>query len=179
VLSGRYRARLRFMITGGIAARHPKAPHRFSHGGGAMSVLLPAWCMLEDDTEAKESLAESPATRHGASTTTAGVRSRGGEVRHRSFGATQICVGRIIRLRWATSTRSARWKKPASTATPSPDQFNQREALSGWLRPQIAQHVADRPGQHRVGRLVERVGWALTMTTLAPPSRHLDGPAIG
>jgi len=50
------------MITGGIGMRHPKLRIAFSHGGGAMSMLLPrlvhAWKVLP---KAKEGLAESPA----------------------------------------------------------------------------------------------------------------------
>jgi aminocarboxymuconate-semialdehyde decarboxylase len=50
------------MITGGIAARHPELRIAFSHGGGALSILLPrlvhAWNMFP---KAKESLSESPA----------------------------------------------------------------------------------------------------------------------
>jgi len=49
------------MITGGIAARHPKLRIAFSHGGGTMSILLPrlehAWKMFP---KAKESLSEPP-----------------------------------------------------------------------------------------------------------------------
>src|SRR5882724_724888 len=49
------------LITGGIAARHPKLRIAFSHGGGAMSILLPrlvhAW---NGFPKAKESLSESP-----------------------------------------------------------------------------------------------------------------------
>lgn len=49
------------MITGGIAARHPRLRIAFSHGGGTMSILLPrlehAWKMFP---KAKESLAEPP-----------------------------------------------------------------------------------------------------------------------
>jgi len=49
------------MITGGIAARHPKLRIAFSHGGGVMSILLPrlvhAWKMFP---KAKESLSEPP-----------------------------------------------------------------------------------------------------------------------
>jgi len=49
------------MITGGIAARHPKLRIAFSHGGGVMAMLLPrlvhAWNMFP---KAKESLTESP-----------------------------------------------------------------------------------------------------------------------
>jgi aminocarboxymuconate-semialdehyde decarboxylase len=50
------------MITGGIGARHPKLRIAFSHGGGALSMLLPrlvhAWKMVP---KARESLTESPA----------------------------------------------------------------------------------------------------------------------
>jgi aminocarboxymuconate-semialdehyde decarboxylase len=50
------------MITGGIAARHPRLRIAFSHGGGAMAMLLPrllhAWKMIP---KARESLTESPA----------------------------------------------------------------------------------------------------------------------
>ena len=50
------------MITGGIAARHPKLRIAFSHGGGALGVLLPrlvhAWKVTP---KAKEALGESPA----------------------------------------------------------------------------------------------------------------------
>ena len=49
------------MITGGIAARHPKLRIAFSHGGGVMAMLLPrlvhAWNMFP---KAKESLSERP-----------------------------------------------------------------------------------------------------------------------
>jgi aminocarboxymuconate-semialdehyde decarboxylase len=49
------------MITGGMAARHPELRIAFSHGGGALSILLPrldhAWKMVP---KAKESLPESP-----------------------------------------------------------------------------------------------------------------------
>jgi aminocarboxymuconate-semialdehyde decarboxylase len=51
------------MITGGIAARHPRLRIAFSHGGGAMAMLLPrlvhAWNAIP---KAHESLVESPAT---------------------------------------------------------------------------------------------------------------------
>ncbi|TAK81448.1 MAG: amidohydrolase [Betaproteobacteria bacterium] len=51
------------MITGGIGARHPRLRIAFSHGGGAMAILLPrlvhAWNAIP---KARESLAESPAT---------------------------------------------------------------------------------------------------------------------
>ena len=50
------------MITGGVAARHPRLRIAFSHGGGAMAMLLPrlvhAWKMTPP---ARELLAESPA----------------------------------------------------------------------------------------------------------------------
>jgi aminocarboxymuconate-semialdehyde decarboxylase len=50
------------MITGGVAARHPRLRIAFSHGGGAMAMLLPrlvhAWQVLP---KAKEALQESPA----------------------------------------------------------------------------------------------------------------------
>jgi aminocarboxymuconate-semialdehyde decarboxylase len=50
------------MITGGVAARHPRLRIAFSHGGGAMAMLLPrlvhAWNMIP---KAKETLTESPA----------------------------------------------------------------------------------------------------------------------
>jgi aminocarboxymuconate-semialdehyde decarboxylase len=49
------------MITGGVAARHPRLRIAFSHGGGAMALLLPrlvhAWRMVP---KAREALAESP-----------------------------------------------------------------------------------------------------------------------
>jgi aminocarboxymuconate-semialdehyde decarboxylase len=50
------------MITGGLAARHPSLRIAFSHGGGAMAMLVPrlvhAWEVLPT---ARESLPESPA----------------------------------------------------------------------------------------------------------------------
>ena len=50
------------MITGGIAARHPRLRIAFSHGGGGLSILLPrlvhAWKMIP---KAKASLPDSPA----------------------------------------------------------------------------------------------------------------------
>jgi len=50
------------MITGGIAAKHPKLRIAFSHGGGTMAILLPrlvhAWNRFP---KAKEALPESPA----------------------------------------------------------------------------------------------------------------------
>jgi aminocarboxymuconate-semialdehyde decarboxylase len=51
------------MITGGVAARHPGLRIAFSHGGGAMAMLLPrlvhAWQMTP---KAQEALKESPAS---------------------------------------------------------------------------------------------------------------------
>ena len=50
------------MITGGVAARHPRLRIAFSHGGGAMALLLPrivhAW---QKTPKAREALSESPA----------------------------------------------------------------------------------------------------------------------
>jgi aminocarboxymuconate-semialdehyde decarboxylase len=50
------------MITSGVAARHPSLRIAFSHGGGAMAMLLPrlvqAWKAVP---KARESLAQSPA----------------------------------------------------------------------------------------------------------------------
>jgi aminocarboxymuconate-semialdehyde decarboxylase len=50
------------MITGGMAARHPRLRIAFSHGGGALAILLPrlvhAWTKI---AAARESLPESPA----------------------------------------------------------------------------------------------------------------------
>jgi len=50
------------IITGGVAARHPTLRIAFSHGGGALAILLPrlvhAWGAIP---KAKESLPESPA----------------------------------------------------------------------------------------------------------------------
>jgi len=49
------------MITGGIAARHPKLRMAFSHGGGVMSILLPrlmhAWKKIP---KARDSVTEAP-----------------------------------------------------------------------------------------------------------------------
>jgi aminocarboxymuconate-semialdehyde decarboxylase len=51
------------MITGGMAERHPELRIAFSHGGGALAILLPrldhAWHVVP---KAKESLAHSPST---------------------------------------------------------------------------------------------------------------------
>src|SRR5262245_44927739 len=50
------------MITGGVAARHPRLRIAFSHGGGAMALLLPRLVHAWNKTpKAKEVLAESPA----------------------------------------------------------------------------------------------------------------------
>src|SRR5512145_687170 len=50
------------MITGGVAARHPRLRIAFSHGGGAMAMLLPrlahGWRVVP---KAQEALRESPA----------------------------------------------------------------------------------------------------------------------
>jgi len=83
------------MITGGIAARHPGLRIAFSHGGGALSILLPrlvhAWNAVP---KAKESLAESPAVyarRFFYDTLVfdpAAVRFVIGSV-----GSSQVCVG--------------------------------------------------------------------------------------
>jgi aminocarboxymuconate-semialdehyde decarboxylase len=83
------------MITGGIAARHPRLRIAFSHGGGAMGVLLPrlvhAWKAIP---KARESLAESPAETarrfyyDHLVFDPAAVRFLVG-----SFGASQILVG--------------------------------------------------------------------------------------
>lgn len=83
------------MITGGIAARHPKLRLAFSHGGGALSMLLPrlvhAWHALP---KAKESLAESPAVIARRFFYDALVFDPAA-VRFviDSFGASQVCVG--------------------------------------------------------------------------------------
>ena len=83
------------MITGGIAARHPRLRIAFSHGGGAMSMLLPrlmhAWKAVP---KARESLKEAPAETarrffyDHLVFDPAAVRFLVG-----SFGASQILVG--------------------------------------------------------------------------------------
>jgi len=83
------------MITGGIAARHPKLRIAFSHGGGGLAMLLPrlvrAWNVLP---KAKESLAESPAVYarrffyDALMFDPATVR-----IVVESFGGSQVCVG--------------------------------------------------------------------------------------
>ena len=83
------------MITGGMAARHPKLKIAFSHGGGVMSILLPrlvhAWNMFP---KAKESLAESPevaAKRFYYDELVFSPRAIRFLVD--TFGETQICIG--------------------------------------------------------------------------------------
>jgi aminocarboxymuconate-semialdehyde decarboxylase len=83
------------MITGGIAARHPKLRIAFSHGGGVMSILLArlvhAWNVFP---KAKESLAESPATTAKRFYYDQLVFDPAAvEFLVRSFGASQIVVG--------------------------------------------------------------------------------------
>ncbi|SRR5687768_11352292 len=83
------------MITGGIAARHPRLRMAFSHGGGAMAMLLPrlvhAWTQIP---KARESLTESPAQTaqrffyDHLVFDPAAIRFLAG-----SFGASQILVG--------------------------------------------------------------------------------------
>lgn len=83
------------MITGGIAARHPKLRIAFSHGGGGLAILLPrlvhAWNKIP---KANESLAESPATYARRFFYDALVFDPAA-VRFvaESFGSSQICVG--------------------------------------------------------------------------------------
>jgi aminocarboxymuconate-semialdehyde decarboxylase len=83
------------MITGGIAARHPKLRIAFSHGGGALSMLLPrlvrAWNAIP---KARESLAESPAVYARRFFYDALVFAPGAtRFVIDSFGASQVCVG--------------------------------------------------------------------------------------
>jgi aminocarboxymuconate-semialdehyde decarboxylase len=83
------------LITGGIAARHPKLRIAFSHGGGAFSMLLPrlvhAWNAIP---KAKESLAESPAVYAKRFFYDALVfEPRAVRYIIDSFGASQVCVG--------------------------------------------------------------------------------------
>ena len=83
------------MITGGIAARHPKLRIAFSHGGGALPVLLPrlvhAWNMIP---KAKESLAESPAVYAKRFFYDALVFDpKATRFVIDSFGSSQVCVG--------------------------------------------------------------------------------------
>ena len=83
------------MITGGIAARHPKLRIAFSHGGGAFSVLLPrlvrAWNAVP---KAKESLAESPEVHARRFFYDALVfDAKATRFVIDSFGSSQVCVG--------------------------------------------------------------------------------------
>jgi aminocarboxymuconate-semialdehyde decarboxylase len=83
------------MITGGIAARHPALRIAFSHGGGALAMLLPrlvhAWNALP---KAKESLAESPAVYARRFFYDALVfEPRAVRMVIESFGSGQVCVG--------------------------------------------------------------------------------------
>jgi aminocarboxymuconate-semialdehyde decarboxylase len=83
------------MITGGIAARHPKLRIAFSHGGGALSILLPrlvhAWKMVP---KSRESLAESPevyARRFFYDALVFDPKATRFVID--SFGSSQVCVG--------------------------------------------------------------------------------------
>jgi aminocarboxymuconate-semialdehyde decarboxylase len=83
------------MITGGVASRHPKLRIAFSHGGGALGLLLPrlvhAWNALP---KAKASLPESPeaiAKRFFYDALVFNPRSIRFLVD--SFGGSQLCVG--------------------------------------------------------------------------------------
>ena len=83
------------MITGGIAARHPKLRIAFSHGGGALSILLPrlvhAWKMVP---KSRESLAESPevyARRFYYDALVFDPKATRFVID--SFGSSQVCVG--------------------------------------------------------------------------------------
>ena len=83
------------MITGGIAARHPKLRIAFSHGGGALAMLLPrlvhAWNVLP---KAKASLAESPAVYAGRFFYDALVfDAKATRFLIESFGSSQLCIG--------------------------------------------------------------------------------------
>jgi aminocarboxymuconate-semialdehyde decarboxylase len=83
------------MITGGIAARHPGLRIAFSHGGGALSILLPrlvhAWNAVP---KARESLAESPAVYARRFFYDALVFDpKATRFVIDSFGSSQICVG--------------------------------------------------------------------------------------
>src|SRR5882672_1376136 len=83
------------MITGGIAARHPKLRIAFSHGGGALSILLPrlvrAWNAVP---KAKESLPESPAVYARRFFYDALVfDAKATRFVIDSFGSSQVCVG--------------------------------------------------------------------------------------
>ena len=83
------------LITGGIAARHPKLRLAFSHGGGAMPILLPrlvhAWNKVP---RAKESLPESPAV-YARRFWYDSVVFAPAAIRFivDAYGASQVCVG--------------------------------------------------------------------------------------
>jgi aminocarboxymuconate-semialdehyde decarboxylase len=83
------------MITGGVAARHPKLRIAFSHGGGVMSILLPrlvhAWKKLP---KARESVIESPevtAKRFYYDQLVFSPRAIDFVIE--TFGSSQVCVG--------------------------------------------------------------------------------------
>lgn len=83
------------MITGGIAARHPKLRIAFSHGCGALSMLLPrlvhAWNAIP---KAKETLLESPAVTARRFYYDALVfEPRAVRMVVDTFGGTQVCIG--------------------------------------------------------------------------------------
>ena len=83
------------MITGGIAARHPKLRIAFSHGGGALTMLLPrlvrAWNAIP---KAHESLPESPSVYAKRFFYDALVFApAAARFVIDSFGASQVCVG--------------------------------------------------------------------------------------
>jgi len=83
------------MITGGIAARHPKLRIAFSHGGGVMSILLPrlvhAWKKLP---KARESVTESPeVTAKRFYYDELVFAPRAVDFVIETFGKTQVCIG--------------------------------------------------------------------------------------
>src|SRR5580765_7410664 len=83
------------MITGGIAARHPRLRIAFSHGGGVMSILLPrlvhAWKKIP---KARESVTESPeVTAKRFYYDELVFAPRAIDFVMESFGKSQICVG--------------------------------------------------------------------------------------
>jgi aminocarboxymuconate-semialdehyde decarboxylase len=83
------------MITGGIAARHPKLRIAFSHGGGALAMLLPrlvhAWNVLP---KAKASLAEPPTAYARRFFYDALVFDpKATRFLIESFGSSQLCIG--------------------------------------------------------------------------------------
>ncbi len=83
------------LITGGIAARHPRLRIAFSHGGGALAILLPrldhAWSVFP---KAKESIPDPPAAYARRFFYDALVFDAGA-IRFlvASFGASQLVVG--------------------------------------------------------------------------------------